>query len=55
MTIDEIREARKRLGLSQWGLAIKVNRSGPWLGLRELGYVKASPDELAALSQALKK
>jgi predicted transcriptional regulator len=53
MKIEKIRDIRKRQGLSQWALAIRVNRSGPWLGLREAGYVEATQEELEALSAAL--
>lgn len=53
LSIEQIREERKKQGLSQWGLAVKVNRSGPWLGLREAGYIEANRDELEALSEAL--
>jgi predicted transcriptional regulator len=55
MTIEEIRERRKALGLSQWGLAVLVNRSGPWLGLREAGYVKPTEEEIHALLEALEQ
>jgi predicted transcriptional regulator len=55
MGIKEIREKRKELGLSQWALAVRVNRTGPWLGLRESGFVKPSEDELEALEEALLK
>jgi predicted transcriptional regulator len=55
MDIDEIREKRRALKASQWRLASLVNRSGPWLGLRESGYVQPSEDELQALEEALLK
>lgn len=55
LSIEKIREERKKQGLSQWRLAVRVNRSGPWLGLREAGYVEANQDELEALSEALQQ
>ena len=33
LSIEQICEERKKQGLSQWRLAVRVNRSGPWLGL----------------------
>ena len=54
MDIQQIREMRKRLGQSQWALAVRVGRSGTWLSLRESGYVEASLEELKALSAALR-
>ena len=45
LNIEQIREERKRLRISQWRLAVCVNRSGPWLGLREIGYVEANHDK----------
>jgi predicted transcriptional regulator len=53
LNIEQIRTKRKQLGLSQWALAVRVNRSGPWLGLREAGYVKPNQAELEALTRAL--
>ena len=55
LSIEQIREERKRLKISQWRLAVRVNRSGPWFGLREAGYVEANQDELEALSEALQQ
>ena len=55
LTIEQIREERLQKGVSQWRLAVLVNRSGPWLGLREAGYVQTKPEELEALSAALEK
>lgn len=51
--IIEIVNGRKQLGLSQWALASRINRSGTWLGLRENGYVDAKAEEIEALSNAL--
>ena len=55
VSIEEIKTERLRKGLSQWRLAVLVKRSGPWLGLREAGYVQTKPEELKALSAALEK
>ena len=54
MDIQQIKDERKRLGQSQWALAVRIGRSGTWLSLRENGYVKSSPEELEALSAALR-
>jgi predicted transcriptional regulator len=55
ISIDDIKRQRQRLGLSQWALATKVGRTGAWLSLREMGYVKASPGELEVLAEVLKQ
>ena len=52
-TIEEVKAERRRKGLSQWALAVRVGRSGTWLSLRESGYVQASREELAALRAAI--
>jgi transcriptional regulator with XRE-family HTH domain len=53
--IERIRAERKRKGLSQWALAVRVGRSGTWLSLREAGYVRTSEKELKVLLAALKE
>jgi predicted transcriptional regulator len=53
--MNEIKRLRKSLGVTQWGLAVKVGRSGTWVSLRERGFVIPTEKELAAMRFVLEK
>jgi len=53
ITGDQIREARKRLGLTQAQLAERVGLSRPFIALVEQGRRILSPEDLERVRQAL--
>ena len=50
----ELRDMRKRAGLSQWSVAQAVGKTQGWLSIIELGYHEPSEADLISIEAAIR-